>query len=68
MSLEEETKKAIEFVEKVETCSTCAHCVNHENLYVDRMWDDYCELSSVCHFKIGDKSRSTCSRHTPKSK
>lgn len=64
MSLETETKAAINFQKTAKTCGTCKHCKEFECKHVDRMWYDKCTLNNLCSFRV-EKS-STCDKHEAK--
>lgn len=58
MSLVEETKKAIGFVQVAGTCANCKHQIEGDHPMVERQFVRLCTLSSICEFEV--KANSTC--------
>ena len=61
MSLEQEIKKEIGYVDKVRTCATCKHSIERECTHTDRMWYLYCNIADIKSFRTA--ANSGCLKH-----
>ena len=59
MSLTDETKKAMGYVEKPGTCKRCKYHESRAGV-LDRTWDELCSYSNLCKFEV--KESATCAK------